>query len=185
MVRFGFKAKKPNPTGPIANGSLHDQGTGCLVWLCRFFGGRHDRWLWRLTGKVRGLETLSVCVDVSLVVTTVCGTVCVEACMVCGHGSLFACVDFSLVSTPGGCTESVIVVASTVATMGWAVSSVCVSVSTTRVLGFWGGDGGASLLGAGRLKGWWSWCCCSNIAVSARWPVQLASVPFWCVWPFL
>ena len=71
---------------------------------------------------------MSVCVDVSLVVKTVCGTVCVEACMVWGHGAVSACLNFSLVSTIGGCTESVIVVASMVATMGWAMSSVCVSV---------------------------------------------------------
>ena len=59
-----------------------------------------------------------VSLDVSLVVTTVCGTVCVEACMVCEHGALSACVDFSLISTTGCCTESVIVVASIVASMG-------------------------------------------------------------------
>ena len=60
----------------------------------------------------------SVCVDISLVVMTIGGTVCVEACMVWGQNALSACVDFSLVSTIGGCTESVIVVASTVATTG-------------------------------------------------------------------
>ena len=38
--------------------------------------------------------------------------------MVWGLDALSACVDFSLVSMTGGCTESVIVVASTVATTG-------------------------------------------------------------------
>ena len=79
-----------------------------------------------------------VSLDVSLVVTTVCGTVCVEAWPVWGHGALSTCVDFSLVSTTSCCIESVIVVASTMATMGSAVSSVFVLVSTTRELGLVG-----------------------------------------------
>ena len=61
---------------------------------------------------------MSVYVDVSLVVTTGGGTVRVETWLVWGHGALSACVDFSLVSTTGCCTEPVIVVASTVATLG-------------------------------------------------------------------
>ena len=89
---------------------------------------------------------LFVCVDFSLVVTTDCGTVCMEACMVWGQGALSTCVDFLLVSTTGGCTELVIVVASTVNTMGWAVTSVCVPVSTDKISGFVGGF-------VGRLKG--------------------------------
>ena len=66
--------------------------------------------------------------------------------MVWGQGALSTCVDFLLVSTTGGCTELVIVVASTVNTMGWAVTSVCVPVSTDKISGFVGGF-------VGRLKG--------------------------------
>ena len=73
--------------------------------------------------------------------------------MVWGLDALSACVDYSLLSTTDGCTKSVIVVASMVATMGWVVTSVCVPVSTARNIGFCGGVFEASLLGAGRLKG--------------------------------
>ena len=102
---------------------------------------------------VRGHGALSVFVDFSLVVMTGCGTVCVEACMVWGHDALSVCVNFSLLSTIGGCTESVIVVASIVASMGWAVTFVSVLVSIARDIRFCGGVVEASLLGAGRFKG--------------------------------
>ena len=62
---------------------------------------------------VQRLGVLSAVRDVSLVVTTVGSTVCVEAWLVWGCRLLSASDDVSLV-----CTESVIVLASTVATLG-------------------------------------------------------------------
>ena len=76
-----------------------------------------------------------------------------EACTIWGRGALSVCFDFSLAATTCSCTESVIVVASTLTTTGWVRSSVSVPVSIARDIGFCGGDGGESFLGGGRHKG--------------------------------
>ena len=64
------------------------------------------------------LGVLSVFGDVSLVVKTIGGTVCVEVCLAWGCRALSASDDVSLVSTTGCCTESVMLDASTMATRG-------------------------------------------------------------------
>ena len=60
------------------------------------------------------LGVLSVFGDVSLVVKTGGDTVCVEAWLVWGCGFLSSGDDSSFI-----CTESVMVLASTLATLGW------------------------------------------------------------------